>query len=187
MSNDLICGIDASLNSTGICIIDMRGKIVHCESINPYPLLSIQRINYIYERYVTLFNSFSDIRYIGFERQVPQQRYNYNAKYILEIAEGFGVLKLSMYQQSLHRDLDIYQFTAQELKLYATSNARATKEDMINSLPKRVLKSIESYVIPSAVDDIVDAYYAAKNTLHVLSLGSESQSEYLCYSNKKDD
>lgn len=176
--NYLICGIDASLNSTGICIIDMGGKIVHCESINSYPLVGAPRINYIYERYVALFNSYPAIRYIGFERQVPQQRYNYNAKYILDLAEGFGVLKLSMHHVSLQRELDVYQFTAQDLKIYATENGKATKEDMINSLPKRVLKNISASVIPSSVDDIVDAYYAARKTLSLLKSPTEERIDY---------
>ena len=157
----------------------MKGKIIHCESINPYPLLESPRINYIYERIVSVLNSFLDIEFIGFERQVRQQRYNHNAKYILDIAEGFGAFKLACHQLSLIRDIQVYQFTAQDLKLYATGKGNATKEDMINSLPVRLLNKVKSSTIPEAIDDVVDAYYAAKRTLSILAESEEIRKDYI--------
>lgn len=180
MKNDsLICGIDLSLRSSGVCIIDSNNKIVHCESINPTGLSSGDRLNYIYERYYAIFDSYKSIDIVGFERQVSQQRYNWNAKYILDIAEGFGVLKLVLHQISLIRDLDVYHFTAQDLKIYATGNGKATKEEMIDSMPKRSLSKVQSYVIPSAVDDVVDAYYAASRTLSLLNSSDPIEDKYI--------
>lgn len=183
----LICGIDFSLRSSGICLIDMKGRVVYCESINPYTLNDSARLNYVYQRYVALFQSFSDIHIIGFERQVSQQRYNKNAKYILSLAEGFGVLKLAMYSLSQHRQLEVYQFTAQDLKIYATNNGKATKEDMIESLPKRVKSTILSYSFPpGALDDVVDAYYAAMRTKSLLE-SEENPDKYIYLLTRKEN
>lgn len=176
--NDLILGCDPSLNSSGLCILDYKGKIVHTESFNPSPLIGYDRLSYNYDRYNVLLNNFKNIKYIGFERQLPQQRYNYNAKNILDLAENIGILKLVI--QKLNRPITVYEFLATEIKKFATGNSKAEKSDMESVLGTRVINNIKSNTIEYSVNDVVDAYHAARITLDAIS---KSDTSHITYNN----
>lgn len=156
-----------SLNSTGVCIINSKGNIIHVESFNPSPLTGYDRLAFNYDRYLTILNSYKNIRYIGFEKQLPQQRYNYNAKNILDLAENIGILKLAI--QKLNRSITVYEFLATEIKKNATGNSKAEKSDMEAVLGSRVINNIRSNIIEYSVNDVVDAYHAAKITIDAIN------------------
>ena len=176
--NELILGIDPSLNSSGVCILDSRGKIVHVESFNPSPLVGYERLSYIYKRYCSLLETFKYVSYVGFEKQLPQQRYNFNAKYILSLAENIGVLKLSLC--NVGRNIKVYEFLPTEIKKNATGNSKAEKKDMESVLGVRIINNIKSNIIDSSVNDVVDAYHAAVITFDTLN-GKYEETKYISY------
>lgn len=159
----LVVGIDPSLNSTGITILNQDNKIIHVEAIHPSPLDGRDRLAYIYKSYMRIFTTFNNIKVIAFERQIPQERFNYNAKYILSLAENIGVLKLAI-QEAVYNNpnIKVYHFSAPEIKKYATGNSKASKEDVMATIGARPMKTLSSSVVEWAVNDVCDAYYAAK-------------------------
>lgn len=161
----LICGIDPqlSLSSTGIAILDQDGKYVHYESINPSPLNGRARLYYIHKSLIRIFNSFRGIKVIAYERQISQQRYNFNASHILDLAENMGIVKLAIHESELTgNDLQVYGFTASEVKKFATGNSKAEKSQMAEVLGVRAMNSIKGAVVDYAVNDVVDAYHVAR-------------------------
>lgn len=161
--NALILGCDPSLNSSGIAILDSKGKPVHFESINPAPLIGRSRLHYIYNSVLKILNSFKNVEVIAYEKQLRQERFNYNAKYILDLAENIGVLKLAIHNAELTgRSFKVYGFTAPEIKKYATGNSKADKPMMEEVLGIRVINNIKGSVPEFAVNDCVDAYHAAR-------------------------
>lgn len=166
MDDLLILGVDTSCNSTGICIINQKRSIVHAEAITPYPLSGIERLNYIYDRLYTVLTSY-DISIIGLEKQVSQQRYNYNASNILDLAEVMGVFKLALHKSEIYNHASIYAFKAYILKQSLSGNAKADKDEMMASLGTRRLKHLQSNVAEGSVNDCADAYAAADAALKV--------------------
>lgn len=166
--NDLILGVDLSCNSTGVCIINSKRNIIHAESINPYPLDGIFRLNYIYDRLLTILTSY-DIKIIGYEKQLQQQRYSYSAGSILPLAEVQGIFKLSLVKSFpfLQKSLVIYSFKPQDLKISLSGDPKADKGKMIESLGVRRINHLKSNVVESSVNDCADAYAAADAALKV--------------------
>lgn len=151
---------------------------MHIESFNPAPLTGYERLSYIHDRYCLLLNNFKCIRYVGFEKQLSQQRYNFNAKYILSLAENIGILKLSLC--NVGRNINVYEFLPTEIKKNATGNSKADKPDMEKVLGVRVINNIKSNIIEGSVNDVVDAYHAAKITLDMLN-GKFEESKYISF------
>ena len=144
--NDLIVlGADISCNSTGLCIINSKGNIVHAESINPYPLDGPHRLNYIYNRFYNIMTSYG-VNVVGFEKQLQQQRFSYSAGSILQLAEVLGVFKLALFKSNLINTANIYAFKPQVLKISLSGDAKADKAKMMESLGARKLKHLQDNV-----------------------------------------
>lgn len=167
MDDILVAGFDISCNSTGVCLINSKRTIIHAESINPYPLDSVERLNYIYDRFYTILTSY-DIKVVGFERQLTQQRYSYSAGSILSLAEVLGVFKLALHKSEPYNHATIYAFKPQVLKQSLSGDAKADKDKMMESLGSRRLKHLQSNVVEYSVNDCADAYAAADAALKVV-------------------
>lgn len=160
----LVIGLDLSLNSSGVCIIDIdKGTPLHYESISS-DLDDIERLNYNYNRYLNLLSSYRDITCIAFELQNNQMRFSYTAGSLISLAENVGVFKLALYHSLsvLHRDPIVLGIPAQDIKKYATDNGKATKEDMIAAVNGNHIKSIRRDIPEHSVNDVADAYHIAK-------------------------
>ena len=176
----LIAAFDLSLNSSGVCLIDLiTGTPRHYESITS-DLQGIERLNYNYCRYLTLFLTYRDISVIAFEEQNQQMRFSYNAGSILPLAENVGVWKLALYN-SLPNFIDppkVIGIPAQDIKKFATNNGKATKEDMIAAVNGNHIKSIRREIPEHSVNDVADAYHLARMTRDILNTNKD-YSEYL--------
>lgn len=160
----LILSGDLSLNSSGMVVMTMeRGTPVHYENITS-DLSNIERLNYNYHRYLNILMNYRDIEYIAFEAQTKQMRFQYNAGNILDIAENVGIWKKAIYDSLpylAHPPL-ILAIPAQDIKIFATGNGKAEKEDMIAAVNGNHIKSIRRDIPEHAVNDICDAYHLAK-------------------------
>lgn len=155
-----ILGIDPSLSSTGICLINERGTILHCQSLN-HNLEDPYRLSYIYDSLLSIYKNYQP-DYICYERQVPQMRYNNSASSIVPLAELAGVMKLSFLKYRDYNDSHvILRYPPEDIKRAATNNPRADKEEMMNSVPASQLKKIKEYVPDWSVNDVADAYHTA--------------------------
>ena len=116
-------------------------------------------------RYRVILESWSDIKYITYELQTKQMRYNYQAGSLLALAENVGVWKLAIYEFSQIRpDITLLGFKAQDIKKYATNNSKADKVEMISAVNGHHIKTIRKSVPEGSVNDVADAYHLAKMT-----------------------
>lgn len=176
----LVAAFDLSLNSSGVCIIDLeKGTPVHYESISS-GLSGIERLNYNYSRYMTLFSTYRDISHVAFEEQNSQMRFSYSAGNILQLAENVGVWKLALYHSLISFDLPIVVLgiPAQDIKKFATNNGKATKEEMIAAVNGNHIKSIRRDIPEHSVNDVADAYHLAKMTRDII-LNNKDASPYI--------
>lgn len=168
MSNEIhIIGVDPSLNSSGICVINESGNILHVESIVPQSLNNYARLCYNYNRYKNIISSDTNIKYVSFEKQVDAQRYNINASSILKLAENIGILKLAIYHTHVNSD-DILEFSPMDIKKYATNNGKADKDLMIEALGTRAYNRIKGEIPEHSINDVADAYHCARLCLQTL-------------------
>lgn len=178
----LVLSADLSLNSSGICIIDLeKGTPVHYESISS-DRDDIERLNYNYNRYLNLLTSFKEISVIAFEAQNPQMRFAYSSGSIISLAENVGVWKLAIYHSipTYVYPPIILSIPAQDIKKYATGNGQATKEDMIAAVNGNHIKSIRKNIPEHSVNDVADAYHLAKMAREYVLHKQESE-EYKKY------
>lgn len=156
----IFLGIDPSINSTGICILNDRGSIIDCKSLN-HNLEDPYRLSYIYDSLMTLYRNYLP-DYICYERQVPQMRYNNSASSIVPLAELAGILKLSfLHYREFKSDYCIVRYPPEDIKKYATGNGKASKEEMISVVSDRKITKIKSLIPEWSVNDVVDAYHIA--------------------------
>lgn len=176
----LIISGDLSLNSSGIVIMDLeKGTPVHYEAITS-DLDGIERLNYNYHRYLNLFMNYREIEYIAFEAQNKQMRFNYSAGSILPIAENVGVWKKAIYDSIpyLENPPLILTIPAQDIKIFATGNGKAEKEDMIAAVNGNHIKSIRRDIPEHSVNDVADAYHLAKMVRDII-INKKDYSKYL--------
>lgn len=167
MSEILMMGIDPSLSSTGICFLSQKGYVVHSMSLT-HSLEDPERLRYIHESLKSAMFSYNPT-HIVYERQVPQMRYAYTAGSIIPLAELAGVLKLAILEyRKVRPEVLVYNIPPEDIKKYATGNPRAEKDSMINAVPPRALKKITSSVLEYSVNDVSDAYHAAKMIIDLL-------------------
>lgn len=160
----LIAAFDLSMNSSGVCVMDIdKGSPVHYEAISS-DLEGIERLTYNYNRYLNILLSYKDIRWIAFEEQNPQMRFSYSAGSILSLAENVGVFKLAVYHSMpyLNTMPVIIGIPAQDIKKFATDNGKATKEDMIAAVNGNHIKSIRRDIPEHSVNDVADAYHLSR-------------------------
>lgn len=185
----LILSADLSLNSSGIVIISLdKGSPVHYEHITS-DLEGIDRLSYNYMRYLNLLTSYRDIRYISFEAQNKQMRFSYSAGSLVSLAENVGVWKLAI-DHSLPKLVDdpiVFSIPAQDIKIFATGNGKATKEDMIAAVNGNHIKSIRKAIPEHSVNDIADAYHLAKMTRDIVlnRQDTEDYKKYLLHDYRK--
>lgn len=176
----LLLAADLSLNSSGICIIDIdKGNPVHYESISS-GLENIERLVYNYNRYMNLLSTYRDIVVIAYEEQNPHMRFSYNAGTILNIAENVGVWKLAIYNSlpGFTTSPKILGIPAQDIKKFATDNGQATKEAMMAAVNGHHMKSIRREIPEHSVNDVADAYHLAKMARDLI-INEKDYSEYL--------
>ena len=153
-----ILGIDPSLNSSGLCIINENNTIRYMESINPLPLKDFDRLQYNYMQFKSILDCFSEVSIVGMEQ--PLHHMAANAGTIMLLAESLGVLKLAI--REVHRPLIVYGFPPCMVKQEATGSGNATKEEMLQVMTKTNIKKISRCISEEAQDDVVDAYYIAR-------------------------
>lgn len=176
----VIIATDLSLNSSGICVMDLaKGSPIHYESITS-DMDNIERLNYNYNRYLNILTSYKDVSCIVFEAQNPNMRYSYHAGSLISLAENVGVWKLAIYHSLPSYNIPpiILSVPAQDIKKFATSNGGATKEEMIEAVNGNHIKSIRRSIPEHSVNDVADAYHLARMTRDLL-LKDQDYSKYI--------
>lgn len=176
----LILSADLSLNSSGLVIIDReKGTPIHYESITS-DRDDLDRLLYNYNRFENIFKTYRDIECISYEAQNKRMRFSYNAGSILSLAENVGCWKLSIVKNLpfLNNPPLILSIPAQDIKMHATGNGNATKEDMIAAVNGHHIKSIRRDIPEHSVNDIADAYHLAMLTRELIN-GDKDYSKYV--------
>lgn len=177
----VIIAFDPSLNSSGICVLPLDSDTpIAYECVCP-PVEDPIRLKYNYDRFRSILSTYTDIRYIAFERQITQMRYGNNSGSILSLAENIGILKLAILHTHLWGvkvSVPIIAVPPDDIKKYATGNRKATKEDMMAAVNGNHMKTIRRTIPEHSVNDVADAYHLAKMTKHIISTG-EGIEKYL--------
>jgi Holliday junction resolvasome RuvABC endonuclease subunit len=170
---NVIIGVDPSLNSSGIVVLDEKGGPINYEAIHPLPLDGPERLFHNYQRYITLFTTYK-IRCVAFEKQVSQMRFQYDAKNILDLAENIGVFKMALSTAAhLNPGLLVLAFTPNEIKKFATGNHKADKTDMMAQVPVRHMNAMKKEIQEHSINDVADAYFAARYAHKILTLNED--------------
>lgn len=180
-----ILGIDPSLNSTGLCLINERGTVLDCKALC-HSLEDPERLYYLYESMKDYFISYRP-DYISYERQVPQMRYNYTASSIVPLAELAGIMKLSILEYCrINPSAVILRYPPEDIKHFATGNGKATKEQMMDAVPIKSMSKIKYFIPGDSVNDVSDAYHIA-NMVRELLLSEENSVNKLVKFGKEYD
>lgn len=175
MWDEVIIGVDPSLNSSGIVILDPKGNPLNYEAIHPLPLEGGERLLHNYLRFCTLFSTYRNIKCIAFEKQVSQMRFQYDAKNILDLAENIGVMKMAIASTAIPRNPNVILlgFTPNQIKSFATNNHKATKEEMMAQMPKRHFNAVQKQIPDFAINDVADAYFCARYAHKLLTMNED--------------
>lgn len=178
---DVGIGIDPSLNSSGIVVLNSKGNPINYEAVHPLPLLGAERLAHNYQRFCTLFSTYRNIKYIAYEKQVSQMRFAHDAKNILDLAENIGMMKLAISQVAAPRNpgLLVLGFTPNQIKKFATDNARADKDAMMAQMNKTHFKAVQREIPESAWNDVADAYFAARYANKLIQMGEKKLDEFV--------
>lgn len=177
---DIIVAIDPSLNSTGMCILPVgENTPIAYMTIRP-PVGDPHRLDYIYNYYKMVFDTYKQcIKYIAYESQMIQMRYGYQSGSILELAENIGVLKLSILRARFDfNSVSIVRVRPDIIKEFATGSKKATKEEMMDHVDQRHMKSIRSNIPESSVNDVSDAYHLARLVNQYIAEGTIDTIKY---------
>lgn len=168
-----IISCDPSLNSSGLTVFEcnntsdkgISGFPVHYECITPSDSLEeIDKLHYNYKSFCRIFSIYHPIKYIAFECQIPQMRYNTNASGILKLAENIGVLKLAILEVALkyNKELIVLGVPPGDIKKFATGNSRSDKDAMMDAVDGRHMKTIKAKIPEGSVNDVADSYHLGK-------------------------
>lgn len=170
-----VVGIDYSLTSPAICVLNMDGSIslMHCFGkpkqqgtigniiVSAYPIFNSPQ-----QRYSQL--ALWSLKTIPKDSIIRIEGYSYGSvgKHF-QIAENCGVLKQTLWQNNF-----LFETVAPTaVKKYATGKGNANKELMYESFVEKTniglkeLFNLKGEKIPSPVSDLVDAYFIAKSVL----------------------
>jgi Holliday junction resolvasome RuvABC endonuclease subunit len=181
-ANTIFIGIDYSMTSPGICVMDHSGNIdiyALCDShvdkkcykegkFTFYTLKDkepwktpIERFDRLARKVLAIINRYD----LGEEKPIIYiEGYSMASKgQVFHIAENAAVLKHYFFQVGLkYREI-----APTTLKKFATGSGRAQKEDMHDAFMKETGIDLKGQITPnrklgSPVTDLIDAYYLAK-------------------------
>lgn len=171
----MFLGIDQSIRSTGICITDKEGTIIHHELIKNQPMKEVLlELSEVYDtkgevipnQFVEIHmmtNTIKRIQTICITNDVETVTIEGLA---LGIKNGDVSRQLAALQYLLLQSLYtmfhwslVNIVTPTSLKLYATGGGKASKEGMFDSLPPSEKEIISTYLKSKGRYDVTDAYW----------------------------
>lgn len=127
--NKNICGIDPSLSSTGIVVLDSVGKLLYETSLKTKKLRGMERLKYIKDNLMKVIKDFniSEVCIESYAYGVMQSRSKFN------LGELGGVIRLALYEA----DVEFIDIAPPTLKKYVTGFGNADKVMMVEAVSKR--------------------------------------------------
>ena len=177
---DSIIGIDYSLNSPAICVVDKENtfdfnKCQFYFLTNKKKYIGKMRHNIIgdeIQEYTSPIHRFANIsdwvcnilsKTINHKIFIEGYSYGSKGQAVFQIAENCGILK---YRLSLLHNIEYDTVVPSVVKKYASGKGNADKELMYQTLKKEtkvdLMKDFDQQNLNNPVTDIVDAYYIAK-------------------------
>jgi len=144
-----ILGIDASLNHTGLALIE-EGKICHLSTIKVGKTRSTARLGLIRDEIVALVKSHKPDKVV-----IENYSFGSRGRAIFNIGELGGVIRLAL----LDLGYEVLEIEPKVLKKKITGNGNASKEDMIKAIN-------EVYKLELKDDNQADALGLAHIALH---------------------
>lgn len=148
-SSHVICGVDPSLQKTGIIILNSAGDIIHEELIKPKKLKGIERLIFIRNRMVEILNKFG-VTVVAIE----SYSFGSRGRATFSLGELGGVLRVGL----TDAEFDFYDVSPSSLKSFIADNGAADKIMMREAVKAKYKLDIEE-------DNICDAFSLARMCL----------------------
>ena len=148
-SSHVICGVDPSLQKTGIIILNSAGDIIHEELIQPKKLKGIERLIFIRNRMIDVLNKFG-VTVVAIEGYSFGSR----GRATFSLGELGGVLRVGLTDSSF----DFYDVSPSSLKSFVADNGAADKVMMREAVKNK-------YKLDIKEDNICDAFGLARMCL----------------------
>lgn len=148
-SAHVICGIDPSLQKTGIIILNSSGAIIHEELIKPKKLKGIERLIFIRNRVTDVMAKFG-VTVVAIEGYSFGSR----GRATFSLGELGGVLRVGLTDAAY----DYYDVSPSSLKSFVADNGAADKVMMRESVKRK-------YKLDIREDNICDAFGLARMCL----------------------
>ena len=161
MKNKRFIGLDLSLTSSGVCIIDESYNVIYSARIKTSKKRGMERLEYILEK---VKESIKNIDAIAIENYSFGVR---NSSSLTGLGELGGVIKLMLYKKGK----DYVLASPGQVKKYATGKGNAKKSLML-------MKVFKKYHEEFTNSDECDAYVLARIARDVFSEDNNSLLEY---------
>lgn len=153
-----ILGIDQSYTSSGIVVLDDNGKMIHSEIFKtPKEDDVFVRAEAISDKIVATVKEFA-VESVSIEGLAFG---SVNANATRDLA---GLQFLIVTKVRLGLEIPVSIMAPTSLKKFATGSGKATKKEMIASLPSDVLETFKSsgFKVTTGLADLADAYFLAQ-------------------------
>lgn len=135
-------GIDQSLNATGVCRVNAEGSVVAVATVDPKGARDGDRLLLVKHAVASMA---TEIRFAALEG------YSYDSVgRVFELGEIGGVIKVLLHESNI----EYVVVPPAMLKKFATGNASASKEDMLDAATQCGCKAVD--------DNQADAFFLAR-------------------------
>ena len=155
-------GIDQSLTSTGVVVLDDQLSLVDYQIISSDPSKSVYSRSWSILQKIREMIVKHAVNYVGIEGLAMTMKGN--ATRSLAILQGVIVTDLLFNppEGNLLSQKALEIISPSQLKKFATGNGKANKADMIKALPPSVIEEMKKGVAKKSINDLADAYFLAR-------------------------
>jgi len=162
LKEQIFIGIDPSSTNTGVVILSASGELKDYVLVSPNKTLNFdERVVYILKVLFEIFNKYNNDAEIFVSMEGP-------ALYGKGKRSELAMLAGAIYYFLKYNGVPIVIVPPSKLKKFATGNGRASKEEMGEAAPKKILQRFSKEF--KKHDDLIDAYFLARSCLETFSL-----------------
>ena len=155
-------GIDLSLRSTGICIMDNKGVLAHHE------IIKTSKDNDLYREIAFIKNTIIEliIEFKVTAVTIESLSYGSMGQATRTLAMNYGAVVTAIYEK--FNDILLLEVPPTTLKKFYAGSGKAKKQDMVDATPESIVELFgERYKKSTGLYDVIDAYALCKYSLFV--------------------
>lgn len=157
-------GIDQSYTSSGYCVVDESGAVIALGTVKT----SLKNDGDIYKRAQTVATNLEELvkQYDPFMCGIEGLAFGMRGDATRDLA-GLQFVIITQFRRETNYGDNMVIVSPNALKKFATTKGKASKQEMVDALPKDVLEAIleKNYKKTTGLYDVTDAYFIAMYTL----------------------